>query len=161
MTQNLDVANPLLFEIAWEVANKVGGIYTVLKSKTPVTVNEYGERYCLIGPLNHATAPMEVDPIEHPHNPALDATLMNMRQHGVQVMYGRWLVEGAPFVLLFDVRASHHRMNEWKADLWNTAGIPSPEDDNETNEAIVFGYLVAWFFGEMLKNSETESVKIK
>jgi glycogen synthase len=44
-----DVRNPLLFECAWEVANKVGGIYTVIKTKVPVTVSEYGERYCLIG----------------------------------------------------------------------------------------------------------------
>jgi len=40
-------------------------------------------------------------------------------------------------------------MDEWKGDLWNTAGIPSPPGDAETNEAIVFGYLVAWFLGEV------------
>jgi hypothetical protein len=33
----------------------VGGIYSVLKSKAPVTTAEYGERYCLIGPLNRAS----------------------------------------------------------------------------------------------------------
>ena len=38
------VHNPLLFECAWEVANKVGGIYTVIKTKVPVTVREYGDR---------------------------------------------------------------------------------------------------------------------
>lgn len=31
----------------------VGGIYSVIKSKAPVTTAEYGERYTLIGPLNH------------------------------------------------------------------------------------------------------------
>ena len=40
-----DVRNPVLFECAWEVANKVGGIYTVIKTKVPVTVREYGDRY--------------------------------------------------------------------------------------------------------------------
>lgn len=66
----------------------------------------------------------------------------------------RWLVEGAPFVLLLDVAGSMHRMNEWKADLWNIAGIPSPPDDSETNDAIVFGYLVAWFLGELLQQQK-------
>lgn len=33
----------------------VGGIYSVLKSKAPVTTAEYGERYTLIGPLNRAS----------------------------------------------------------------------------------------------------------
>ena len=31
-------------EAAWEVANKVGGIYTVLRSKAAVSVQELGDR---------------------------------------------------------------------------------------------------------------------
>lgn len=58
------VHDPLLFEVAWEVANKVGGIYTVIKTKAPVTVAEYGSRYTLIGPLSYKTAPMEVENVE-------------------------------------------------------------------------------------------------
>jgi glycogen(starch) synthase len=101
-----------------------------------------------------------------------------MKDRGVKLIYGRWLIEGAPRVLLFDTGScydryahfdinissssifhvlSHHsqstaltsRMDEWKADLWNLAGIPSPPNDHETNEAIVFGYIVAWFLGEV------------
>jgi hypothetical protein len=34
---------------------QVGGIYSVLKSKAPVTTAEYGDRYTLIGPLNKAS----------------------------------------------------------------------------------------------------------
>lgn len=68
---NRDVKNHFLFEIATEVANRgekqsfiannllsnilphtVGGIYSVIKSKAPVTTAEYGDRYTLIGPLN-------------------------------------------------------------------------------------------------------------
>lgn len=41
------------------------------------------------------------------------------------------------------------RMDEWKTDLWNLAGIPTPGNDHETNETIVFGYIVAWFLGEV------------
>ncbi|KAI9334035.1 glycogen synthase [Obelidium mucronatum] len=141
----------LLFEIAWEVANKVGGIYTVIKTKVPVTVAEYGDRYCLIGPLSYKTAHLEVDPIADDaiESEALRKTLANLKQRGIRYLYGRWLTDGNPRVLLFDVGSAHHRMNEWKADLWQTAGIPSPPDDHETNEAIVFGYLVAWFLGEI------------
>lgn len=64
-------------------------------------------------------------------------------------MYGRWLIEGAPRVVLIDTKSAYRFMDEWKADLWNTAGIPSPPGDEETNEAVVFGYLVAWFLGEV------------
>ena len=31
-------------EAAWEVANKVGGIYTVLRSKAAVSVQELGDK---------------------------------------------------------------------------------------------------------------------
>jgi glycogen(starch) synthase len=48
-----DIKNHLLFEVATEVAHRVGGIYSVIKSKAPVTTAEYGDRYTLIGPLNH------------------------------------------------------------------------------------------------------------
>jgi len=142
-----DVRNPLLFECAWEVANKVGGIYTVIKTKVPVTVSEFGDRYCLIGPLSYKTAPMEVE-AQEPEDPHLAASLDVMRQRGVKILFGRWLVEGAPLVLLFDTGNQYSRLDEWKADLWNLAGIPSPPNDHETNETIIFGYLVAWFLGE-------------
>ncbi|KAH8105454.1 glycogen synthase [Cristinia sonorae] len=147
-----DVRNHVLFECAWEVANKVGGIYTVIKTKVPVTVQEYGDRYCLIGPLSYKTAPMEVEPQE-PTDPHLAATLDAMRSAGVKILYGRWLIEGAPHVLLFDTGSQYSRLDEWKGDLWNLAGIPTPPNDHETNETIVFGYIVAWFLGEYVARS--------
>ncbi|KAG5350832.1 glycogen synthase isoform 1 [Termitomyces sp. Mn162] len=154
-----DVSRPLLFECAWEVANKVGGIYTVIKTKVPVTVSEFGDRYCLIGPLSYKTAPMEVETME-PTDPHLAAALENMRKQGVKSLYGRWLVEGNPHVLLFDTGSQYSRLDEWKGDLWNLAGIPSPPSDHETNEAIVFGYLVAWFLGEVCSRRLHFSINI-
>ncbi|GAN07675.1 family 3 glycosyltransferase [Mucor ambiguus] len=147
-TVQRDVYNPLLFEIAWEVANKVGGIYTVIKTKVPVTVREFGDRYTLIGPLSYKTAPMEVEACE-PANEKMKEVLDSMAQHGVKYLYGRWLVEGSPYVLLFDTGSVTHKLDEWKGDLWRSAGIPSPPHDTETNDAILFGYLVTWFLGEL------------
>ncbi|CAJ0829953.1 5428_t:CDS:2, partial [Entrophospora sp. SA101] len=142
-----DVRNPILFEIAWEVANKVGGIYTVLKSKAPVTVHEYGDRYTLIGPLIQAYAVAEVE-IEEVTNPYIKEILDEMTRQNVRWMYGRWLIEGSPRVLLLDTGSVADRLDSWKSDLWNVTGIPSPPNDQETNNAILFGYLVAWFLGD-------------
>ncbi|KAF9108557.1 glycogen synthase isoform 1 [Mortierella sp. AM989] len=152
-----DVHKPLLFEIAWEVANKVGGIYTVLKSKAPVTSQEYRERYTMIGPLSYKTAPLEVETLE-PETPELRLTLESMKERGVKFLYGRWLIEGAPKVLLFDTGSVYHKLDEWKGDLWNVAGIPSPPNDHETNEAILFGYLVAWFLGEFVAHERKAAI---
>ncbi|KAF8738578.1 hypothetical protein AX14_011058 [Amanita brunnescens Koide BX004] len=152
-----DVSAPILFECAWEVANKVGGIYTVIKTKVPVTQAEYGDRYCLIGPLSYKTAPMEVDQ-EEPDDPHLVAALAVMRDSGVKALYGRWLIDGAPHVLLFDTGSMYSKADEWKGDLWNLAGIPSPPHDHETNEAIIFGYIVAWFLGEYVSRQLSTAV---
>ncbi len=140
---------PLLFEIAWEVARKVGGIYTVLRSKAPITVEEWGDRYCLIGPYASDSASTEFEPLDP--GPVLGPALDAMRQHGAKVHFGRWLVEGHPRVLLFDLGSCYHHLNDWKFALWQTLGIGTPPDDPETNDAIILGNLVVWFFDELTR----------
>jgi glycogen synthase len=93
-------------------------------------------------------AAIEVEPLT-PTIPALAETIAAMEARGIVIVYGRWLVEGAPRVLLIDTKSGYKFLDEWKADMWNTAGIPAPPGDEETNEAVVFGYLVAWFLGEV------------
>jgi glycogen(starch) synthase len=123
-------------------------VYTVIKTKAPVTCAEYKDRYCLIGPLSYKSAPMEVEAME-PKTPEMRNTLASMASQGVKYLYGRWLIEGGPTVLLFDTGSMMGRLDEWKADLWQLAGIPTPANDSETNETVIFGYLVAWFLGEV------------
>jgi glycogen synthase len=91
---------------------------------------------------------MEVEP-RTPETPQLQNTIQKMNDAGVKTLYGRWLVEGGPRVLLFDTGSIGHRLDEWKSDIWRVAGIPSPPGDYETNETILFGYLVSWFLGEV------------
>lgn len=147
----------------------------MLKSKAQVTTAEYGATYTLLGPLNRASvswhsyentsiatltnrqAAVEVEELE-PKDPAMVATIKSMNDRGIKTLYGRWLIDGAPRVLLFDTGTGYHKLDEWKGDLWATAGIPSPPDDHETNEAIVFGYLIAWFLGEVRREAESWSI---
>jgi len=152
-----DINSPYLFEIAWEVVNKVGPIYTMIKSKAPVTVHEYGERYTLIGPLSMKTASAEVE-VEEIKNPHLKGVLDEMSNKGVRWMYGRWLIEGAPHVLLFDTNSVANKLDSWKSDLWNDVGIPSPPNDQETNDAILFGYLVAWFLDDFVAQEKSKAI---
>jgi len=152
-----DIKNHLLFEVATEVANRVGGIYSVLKSKAPITSQEYKERYTLIGPLSYESAAVEVEELKVT-DPALKTTLDSMGSRGIKYLYGRWLIEGAPRVLLFDVGSASHHLDEWKTDLWNISGIPTPNGDIETNNAILLGYLVAWFLGELVYHDRERAV---
>lgn len=151
-----DLQNTLLFEVATEVANRVGGIYSVLKSKAPVTVAQYKDNYTLIGPLNKATYQGEVEQLDWKADETfsdelrpIQNVLKSMSSRGVRFVYARWLIDGAPRVILFELESVEGYLNEWKSDLWSLVGIPSPEHDPETNDAIMLGYTVAWFLGEL------------
>jgi len=41
-------------------------------------------------------------------------SLAAMRERGVKVVFGRWLIDGNPMVVLFDVDAAMGRAAEWK-----------------------------------------------
>ena len=102
---------------------------------------------------------MEVE-AQEPEDEAMIKTLDQMRSRGIKLLYGRWLIEGAPRVLLFDTGSAYQHLDEWKGDLWNLAGIPTPPNDHETNETIVFGYLVAWFLGEVSVFSDVHFLRL-
>ncbi|VDO87193.1 unnamed protein product [Schistosoma margrebowiei] len=166
-----------VFEVAWEVVNKgqsfvsitflhfisnfikmtslnitffllVGGIYTVIRTKAASAVEELGDRYILFGPLNEVCMRTEVD-VAEPTNEALKRTVKAMREHGTKVVFGRWLIEGYPNVVLFDIGSSAWRIDSWKKELWESCNIGIPVHDTECNDAVIFGALVAWFLKEV------------
>ncbi|XP_065715740.1 glycogen [starch] synthase, muscle isoform X2 [Patagioenas fasciata] len=145
--------NVVLFEVAWEVANKVGGIYTVLQTKARVTADEWGESYVLVGPYVESSVRTQVELLEPPQ-PALRRTLAAMNAQGCKVHFGRWLIEGSPAVVLLDVGATSWSLERWKGELWESCAIGVPWYDREANDAVLFGFLVAWFLGEFAAQSE-------
>ncbi|CAG5123259.1 unnamed protein product, partial [Candidula unifasciata] len=68
------------------------------------------------------------------------------------VYFGRWLIDGYPKVVLFDIGSAAWKLDEFRHELWETASIGVPWHDRETNDAVIFGALVAWFLGEFIKN---------
>uniref|UniRef100_A0A8D3CSL3 Glycogen [starch] synthase n=1 Tax=Scophthalmus maximus TaxID=52904 RepID=A0A8D3CSL3_SCOMX len=66
----LPVEDLLLFEVAWEVTNKVGGIYTVIQTKAKITADEWGENYYMIGPYFEQNFQTQVEACEPP-NPTI------------------------------------------------------------------------------------------
>jgi glycogen(starch) synthase len=64
----------------------VGGIYTVIKTKAPITVEEWGEQFCLMGPYNEACVRTEVEILE-PHHYAYKETITAMRAAGIKVRH--------------------------------------------------------------------------
>jgi len=149
--------NRWCFETAWEVANKVGGIYTVIRSKTGVSVQELGDQYILLGPYKENHARTEIEEEEFSPNHPLGQAVRAQREMGYRVVCGRWLVEGNPQVILFDVGSAAYRMNEFKQALYEEAGIGVPYEDIEVNDTVIFGFMVAQFLGNFRYQAENYS----
>uniref|UniRef100_A0A8C7SUC6 Glycogen [starch] synthase n=1 Tax=Oncorhynchus mykiss TaxID=8022 RepID=A0A8C7SUC6_ONCMY len=151
--EEFDLEDAVLFEIAWEVANKVGGIYTVIQTKARLTAEEWGENYFLVGPYVESNVRTQVELIE-PTNPALKRAIDKMNSSGCKVYFGRWLIEGSPYVVLIDVAFTAWNLDKWKKELWDNFSIGVPWFDREANDAVLFGFLTAWLLGEVAQCEE-------
>ena len=65
------------------------------------------------------------------------------------------MVDGNPQVILFDVGSAAHRMNEFKQELFDSAGIGAPHGDVEVNDVIIFGFMVAQFLADFRVKAES------
>lgn len=79
--------NRWTFEVAWEAANKVGGIYTVIRSKAFVSTEELGEFYCLMGPYKEECARTEVEECDFPKGNPLHEAVQALRDQGFRVSF--------------------------------------------------------------------------
>ncbi len=137
-------SEPLLVEVAWEAVNQLGGIYTVLRSKVPAMDERWGNRYCLVGPLNQATAPVEFEQ-RTPTGPFGQAVKL-MAEWGIEARFGHWLVSGRPRAVLMDLEPERSRLAKIKYDLWQHHDIALPPHDDLMDNVALFGYLVEQFF---------------
>ena len=140
----------LLVEVAWEVCNQVGGIYTVIRSKVPATVPAWGERYCLLGPYFAHQAQGEFEPDDdlavHTAADPFGAAVRTMRAAGYDVHLGTWLVTGRPRVVLINPFQAYEKLGALKTDLWQRHGIPAPDTDDLLHQVIAFGHLTTVYF---------------
>lgn len=127
---------PLLMEIAWEVCNQVGGIYTVLRSKVPSMIQRWGDRYCLVGPYNPKTAEVEFEPL--PLVGPLGQAVDQLRALGYRAHFGRWLVSGRPQAVLLEVGSVAGVLDELKYRIWSDHGISSGNEAT-VDDAVAFG----------------------
>lgn len=149
----------LLLEVAWEVCNQVGGIYTVIRSKVPAAVQEWGEDYLCIGPLVHRNYAAEFEAIDDYSHPFGKAVL-SMRDAGYRVEYGRWLVSGNPKVVLLDPVQLVHRLDEIKYLLFQNHDINCPETDSLFDQCASFGELIRLFHGFLARVEEAQNCSL-
>ncbi|XP_066964835.1 glycogen [starch] synthase isoform X2 [Macrobrachium rosenbergii] len=137
--------NRWVFEVSHEAANKVGGIYQVIRSKCSASVEELGEQYVLLGPYKETSVRTEVELGEFPDDSPLTAAVNEIRSLGWRVHTGRWLVDGNPQIILFDIGSASDKLFTYKTEFYDTCKIGIPHHDIECNDAVLFGFMVAKF----------------
>jgi len=135
------------FEASWEVANKQGGIYTVLRSKAMASTNEMGDHYVMLGPMK-SNYSHEVEESQPTECSPLARAIKTMRSRGFHLIIGNWLIEGNPRVVLFDIGSAAGQMNSWKQQLYENTHIGVPHTDVECNDTIILGFLMAQFIAD-------------
>jgi glycogen(starch) synthase len=127
-----------LFEVSWEVCNKVGGIYTVLSSKAEQAMQHY-TNYCLIGPYIAHNARIEFTQQQAPElfSKVFDA----LAREGIKCHYGVWEeVKGKPRVILIDFSGMADKKNNIKSDYWNDYAIDSLRGYWDFEEPALWSY---------------------
>ncbi|MFR9648979.1 MAG: alpha-glucan family phosphorylase [Rikenellaceae bacterium] len=126
-----------LFEVSWEVCNKVGGIHTVVSTKALTATKQFGDKYILVGPdISKEGGNSEFEE---------DANLLSLWRKslysdGIRVRVGRWKTEGSPIVVLVDFTYLFPKKDEVLKSLWDSYQVDSISGQWDYVESILFGY---------------------
>ncbi len=144
-----------VIEVSYEVANKVGGIYTVLATKAE-TMAERNENYITIGPYYEKNAAVdfeETDPGE-----LGDVFDKLKREYGIICRYGKWLVDGKPVCILIEPGAFRAKVNEIKGQMWEQHKVDSLFTDGWYDEPLPWSRSVGIVIDELEKTGKLGTV---
>ena len=130
----------VLFEVSWEVCNKVGGIYTVVKSKAAKMMEVYGDNYFLVGPYFASKAIGQFQ--EELPSEFCKIPFKELKDNGIVCHFGKWISEGSPSVILVDFANYKQRANDIKRELWDWYKIDSLRAQPDYDEPVVWSYAV-------------------
>jgi len=136
-----------LFEISWEVCNKVGGIYTVLRSKVKEAIKYFGnDKYILIGPMLETNRHFVEDDTNFSSEIA-----KTLRNNGINCKVGHWDSDGMPIVILVDFK-NRYTLDLLLYNLWSDFKVDSLASNYDYQEPILFATAAAEAIEILVKN---------
>ncbi|KPL12095.1 MAG: alpha-glucan phosphorylase [Bacteroides sp. SM23_62] len=127
-----------LFEVSWEVCNKVGGIHTVISTKAKSLQAELQDRHILIGP------DVWRDSGENPEFEEDKMLFQTWKQHalgeGLRIKVGRWKITGRPIAVILDFTTFMAKKDKIFSKLWENFQLDSISGQWDYIEPCLFGY---------------------
>ncbi len=126
-----------IFEVSWEVCNKVGGIHTVLSTKS-ISLSKNCGKLILIGP------DVWRDNEEHPEfeedNSLFSDWKRKLDSENLRVRVGRWKIPGNPVALLVDFSNYISQKDQIFYEFWEKYKLDSLSGQWDYIEPALFGY---------------------
>lgn len=139
----------LIFEISWEVCNKVGGIYTVLSTKANTLCSLFKDQVIFIGPDFGK---------ENTSKSFKESTRLlqswrknNKLPNGVNVRVGKWDIPGQPIVILVDYKSLYSQKDALFTSMWNEFKVDSLHAYGDYDESCMFAYGAALVIEDYVK----------
>ena len=126
-----------IFESSWEVCNKVGGIYTVLSTRSKTLQESMPDNIIFIGPdCWHEK--------ENPYFISDNTIFSDWRKQAeaerLKVKIGRWNIPGKPIAILVDFSQYFAQKDDIYTALWNNYKVDSLHAYGDYDEASMFSY---------------------
>jgi glycogen phosphorylase/synthase len=138
MNKNL-IAPDYLFEVSWEVCNKVGGIHTVIATKALTLVGELQNNLILIGPdLIKDESDENREFIEDPQ--LFSAWRKQAEAEGLKIKIGRWNINGDPIAITLNFSSLFQDKDKIFFELWEKYKLDSLSGMWDYVEPALFGY---------------------
>ena len=136
---NLELKDPTyLFEVSWEVCNKVGGIHTVISTKVLSLAGEFKNNHILIGPDVWRYNEPNPEFTEDAH--LFKSWRVKAAQEGLRIKVGRWNVAGNPVAILVDFTSFIPQKDQILTSFWEKFQVDSLTGQWDYIEPVLFGY---------------------
>ena len=138
-----------LFEVSWEVCNKVGGIHTVIATKALTVTKLMGDNYITIGP---DLMQESLNPEFEADDSLLAAWRESLYEEGIRVRIGRWKVEGNPIAILIDFKSLISQKDEVLKHMWEDYHVDSISGQWDYVEPVLFGHAAGMVIKSYVEN---------
>ena len=132
-----------LFNVSWEVCNKVGGIYTVLSTQAKTLQTTLKDNLFFIGPdlTKDDSNPLFVE------DPTLfkswTKSLADQPDSFIRIRIGRWMIPGNPIVILVDFEPYYAIKDKIYGFIWEHYQVDSLHGYGDYDEASMFSIAAA------------------
>lgn len=152
---NLELKSPdLIFEVSWEVCNKIGGIYTVLSTRAKTLQDLFKDSVVFIGP---DFKDRQDNALFTEVKSLLKSWKTKALAEGLDVRVGRWNVPGRPIAILVDFEKYMSEKNDLYALMWDKYKVQSHAAYGDYDEACIFSYATALVIDSLIRNEALKS----